>query len=348
MSPIPTPAALCRLDAAVVQAVRTGAGARALVVCCVATLALGTAAYGATMGIWRGPDQALFAAVKLVAMFAALLVLTTLTNAMMAGLLRARLSLPQVALCSLLGLTVTAAILGALAPVSLWFVAHAPSIGPDLDAALVVAQGLLAGHVVVFAIAGALGVRRMWQLVRELVADPGIARRVLWVWLFVEGLVGAQLSWVLRPFVGKPDLAITLLRADAWDSSFFDEIGRITRAGLGPGGPWVALVLALAGIVLVAMSLHAPTTATFEIEPDGLRLRPAGAAHDVVVPWDAIRSVQRVGLAVEIGRWDADALRIDTTTLPCRTVAAATAAYEAIEQARARPRGPFRDAPVTL
>ena len=38
------------------------------------------------------------------------------------------------------------------------------------------------------------------------------ARRVLRVWCLVYGVVGAQMGWLLRPFVGSPDLPFTLFR----------------------------------------------------------------------------------------------------------------------------------------
>ena len=221
------PSDACRIDAGTTAAVRSGTELRRIAVGCAVTITVGAAAYGATMGLWRGPLQAVYAAIKLVLFFAGVFTLTTLTNAVAASLFRARLSLVQVATCCLLGLTVTAAILGALAPLA-WFAAeHAPPISNDYQASLQVAHALLGGHIVVFAIAGVVGVRRMWSLLRELIPQPAIARRVLWAWLVVEGLVGAELSWILRPFLGKPHLPIAFLREDAFASSFFDEIGRI-------------------------------------------------------------------------------------------------------------------------
>jgi hypothetical protein len=44
------------------------------------------------------------------------------------------------------------------------------------------------------------------------------------VWVVVFALVGAQMSWVLRPFIGAPDVAFTWLRAR--DSNFFEAVLR--------------------------------------------------------------------------------------------------------------------------
>ncbi len=37
-------------------------------------------------------------------------------------------------------------------------------------------------------------------------------RKVFWIWIFVFGLVGAQMSWVLRPFIGSPGKDFSWLR----------------------------------------------------------------------------------------------------------------------------------------
>lgn len=344
-APIDGPVTACRMDAATVERVRAGVSLRPLLLGCVATIVVGAGAYGATMGLWRSPAQAVFAGLKLVGLFAGLFALTTGTNVVLSGLLRARLSVAQVATCCLLGLTVTAAILGALAPVSWLFVRTAPPPVAGSAASLSVAHQLLTGHVIVFAFAGVLGVHRMHGLLRALIDEPGVARRVLWAWLAIEGLVGAELSWVARPFVGKPDLPVTFLRTDAFDSSFFDEIGRMTTDLGGPFGPWIAGIVALLAVMLIAGSLRARSTATFEIVPDGLQLRHDGAERTATVPWASIAFVRRHGVDIEIGRTDPAALRVDVIALPCPNAAAARVAYEAIERARHAGGAPFRRAP---
>lgn len=60
----------------------------------------------------------------------------------------------------------------------------------------------------------------------------GKARSVFRVWVIVFSLVGAQMSWVLRPFIGKPDMPFTWFRAR--ESNFFldvlDSIARLFGA----------------------------------------------------------------------------------------------------------------------
>jgi len=45
------------------------------------------------------------------------------------------------------------------------------------------------------------------------------ASRILRNWIYIYGAVGAQMAWILRPFVGSPDLPFTLFRDR--ESNFF-------------------------------------------------------------------------------------------------------------------------------
>ncbi len=50
----------------------------------------------------------------------------------------------------------------------------------------------------------------------------GKARSVFRVWVIVFSLVGAQMSWVLRPFIGKPGMEFTWFRER--ESNFFVDV----------------------------------------------------------------------------------------------------------------------------
>ncbi len=58
------------------------------------------------------------------------------------------------------------------------------------------------------------------------------ARRVLRTWCLVYGAVGAQMGWLLRPFLGSPDLPFTMFRPR--EDNFFIGVMRALRA-LGGG-----------------------------------------------------------------------------------------------------------------
>jgi hypothetical protein len=61
---------------------------------------------------------------------------------------------------------------------------------------------------------------------RPAVADP-IVKRVFWGWLVVFAVVGAQMSWVLRPFIGSPAKEFTWFRPR--EGSFFEGVLKSIR-----------------------------------------------------------------------------------------------------------------------
>ena len=50
-------------------------------------------------------------------------------------------------------------------------------------------------------------------------------KTVFAIWIFVFGLVGAQMGWVLRPFIGSPDRPFEFIRAR--DSNFFEAVWNV-------------------------------------------------------------------------------------------------------------------------
>jgi hypothetical protein len=59
------------------------------------------------------------------------------------------------------------------------------------------------------------------ERLRTKTVDPRV-RTIFNIWVIVFGLVGAQMSWVLRPFVGNPDQPFTFFRAR--ESHFFEAV----------------------------------------------------------------------------------------------------------------------------
>ena len=55
--------------------------------------------------------------------------------------------------------------------------------------------------------------------------DPRV-KLIFRVWVVVFGLVGAQMSWVLRPFIGNPSMPVEFLRADAFHGNFYETLFR--------------------------------------------------------------------------------------------------------------------------
>src|SRR6266446_4846660 len=95
---------------------------------CLGVIVTGAGLYGAAMGYWRAPRQALFVAIK----FPLIILLTTfgnaLLNAMLAPLLGVNLGLRQSFLAILMSFTIASAILASFSPLTAFLVWNAPPL----------------------------------------------------------------------------------------------------------------------------------------------------------------------------------------------------------------------------
>ncbi|MBM3877121.1 MAG: hypothetical protein FJ386_10420 [Verrucomicrobia bacterium] len=197
---------------------------RARVVSWLATIVAGSALFGAAMGWWRDPLQAGYAAVK----FPLIILLTTLgnalINAMLAPLLGVNISLRQSLLAVLMSFAIASAILGAFAPLMAFLVWNTP----PLDSAEATATGtyrfVQLAFVAVIAFAGVAANLRLRQLLDQLGGSAAAARRVLFAWLAVNLLLGSQLTWIFRPFIGIPGRPVEFLRQDAFSGNFYETV----------------------------------------------------------------------------------------------------------------------------
>jgi hypothetical protein len=59
------------------------------------------------------------------------------------------------------------------------------------------------------------------------VDESARARFVFRIWILIYGVVGAQMGWILRPFLGAPGAPFQLFRER--DSNFFQAVFRTLR-----------------------------------------------------------------------------------------------------------------------
>jgi hypothetical protein len=190
----------------------------------VMVIALGAGAYGAAMGWWRDPWQAVFVAIK----FPLIILLTALgnalLNAMLAPLLGLNITLRQSLLAVLMSFAITAAIMGAFAPLTAFVTWNAPPMSPDVKSTPTYAFIKLT-HVVVIAFAGIVGNVRLFQLLARLSnGNRRVAQRVLFAWLAGNLFLGSQLTWIARPFIGAPQLPVAFLREGAFQGNFYENV----------------------------------------------------------------------------------------------------------------------------
>ena len=185
---------------------------------------IGCGLYGVTVGIWRAPVQAGYTAAK----FPLLIFLTcagnALLNGMFAQLLGSGLSFRQTSLAILMSFATAALVLGALSPITLFVIANAPPLASSR--AVAGHSVTLLMHVAVIAYAGVLGNRRLFRLVERVSGDRATALRVMLSWLAGNLLLGAQLAWVMRPFIGSPHIPVQFLRDEPLRGNFYEAVFR--------------------------------------------------------------------------------------------------------------------------
>jgi hypothetical protein len=120
--------------------------------------------------------------------------------------------------------TITAVILGACSPLIYFMVWNFPPLDTTNTATNATYGLLLESLVAIIALAGIIGNVRLLQLLRQLSGNGISARRTLVAWLAGNLLLGSQLAWILRPFVGSPGLPVEFLRSNPFDSNFFEAL----------------------------------------------------------------------------------------------------------------------------
>jgi len=188
---------------------------------------IGAGLYGAAMGYWRAPLQAVFVAAK----FPLIILLTTVGNALLNGMLAPLLGLNipfrQSCLAILLSFTIASAILGSFSPLVAFVIWNAPAmsaLGAKFSSGPY--SFIQLTHVAIIAFAGLIANLRLMQLLRSLTRDAEVARRALVAWLVGNLFLGSQLSWILRPFIGSPGLPVEFLRATAFKGNFYETVFR--------------------------------------------------------------------------------------------------------------------------
>ena len=201
---------------------------------CLSIILGGAGLYGAAMGYWRAPRQAVFVAIK----FPLIIMLTTignaLLNAMLAPLLGLNLSLRQSFVAVLMSFTIASAILGSFSPLAAFVVWNVPPLSSDVKISTGAYTMIQLMHVAVIAFAGVVANLRLVQLLRQLSRSAAIARRVLFAWLAGNLFLGSQLSWICRPFIGSPGLKVQFLRPDAFHGNFYETVFRSITWAFSP------------------------------------------------------------------------------------------------------------------
>ena len=187
----------------------------------------GAGLYGAAMGWWRDPLQALYTAIK----FPLIILLTAaangMLNAMLAPLLGLNIPFRQSFLSILMSFTIAGAILGSFAPLVAFMIWNSPPMSFNTAESTGTYCLILLTFIVVIAFAGITSNLRLLQLLRHLGGPrKAVAMGVLMAWLAGNLFFGTQLSWVLRPFIGAPGMPVQFVRPDAFHGNFYETFFR--------------------------------------------------------------------------------------------------------------------------
>jgi hypothetical protein len=188
-------------------------------------IVIGAGAFGAALGCWRDPLQAVFAGIKLPLIMLLTAAGNALLNGMLAPLLGLRIHFRQSFLSILTSFALASVILGAFSPLAAFAIWNAPPLAEGANNSATHA-GILLLLVVVIAFAGITANLRLLQLLRALAGESAVAWRVLLAWLAGNLFLGSQLSWVLRPFIGNPSMPVQFLRPDAFHGNFYETVFR--------------------------------------------------------------------------------------------------------------------------
>lgn len=190
---------------------------------CLLWIVLGGAAYGFTLGLWQwGTPQPLYVAVKIPLLFILTAVLNGLLNGMLAQLLGVPLRFRESLAAILTSFAIMALILGSLFPVITLLVLNTPA--PDEIGFRSGYSFTMVFHVLLIAFAGVMANLRLFGLLCRIAPSRTVALQTLAAWLSGNLLLGSQLSWNLRPFIGSPQLEVQFLRPDAFSGSFFEAL----------------------------------------------------------------------------------------------------------------------------
>jgi hypothetical protein len=189
--------------------------------------------------------QVIASMIKVPALFFLTLLVTFPSLYVFNALVGSRLTLPSLLRLIVAALAVTLAVLASFGSIVAFFSVTTASY-----------PFMVILNVVVFAVAGFLGLAFLLQTLHRLTvmdsAPPASetgeprpessrgalerleghvlgrnVKSVFYCWIIVFGLVGAQMSWILRPFIGNPNVPFQWFRAR--QSHFFEAVGETLR-----------------------------------------------------------------------------------------------------------------------
>ena len=206
------------------QAVRSAESLLRVDVILAVFIVCASAVYGAVLAGWRSPCLSLYVAGKLPMLLLGTTSLVAVLNWLTATLFRSGLVFRQTLAVALGAMSVSCWILLSLVPVTAFFTFCVMERGGSHDAMRLTHNCLLVTHIVLIAVAGIVGNVTLRDGLQSVVAPVCAVRMLYWSWILAFAVVGCQLSWILRPFVGSPFFPVVFLRPDCLDRNFYEFV----------------------------------------------------------------------------------------------------------------------------
>jgi hypothetical protein len=168
--------------------------------------------YGVVMGSYNGAAQAISSGIKMPIFFLFTAIICVPSLYTFNVLLGQRFRFLQTLALMVITLTTTSILLVSLAPIALFFTITTPENY----------QFLLLMHVCIFALCGFYGVRYLYRGSAYIAfrMEQPLNNLLLRIWILIYGIVGMQLAWRLRPFVGSKGMPFQVFR-DEVEGNFY-------------------------------------------------------------------------------------------------------------------------------
>jgi hypothetical protein len=179
--------------------------------------------YGAAMGTFSGfaPDRAVqiaYSAVKVPLLLLATFLLSLPSFFVLNTLLGLRADFPEALRALMATQAALTIVLASLAPFTVLFYASSDHYQ--------MAQLFNAAMFTVASLAAQVLLKRLYS---PLIARDRRHRWLLRAWLLTYAFVGIQMGWILRPFIGKPEMDPTFFREEAFTNAYQAVLRIITE-----------------------------------------------------------------------------------------------------------------------
>ncbi|MDJ1177102.1 hypothetical protein [Roseofilum capinflatum] len=171
--------------------------------------------YGLIMGAYGHWYQSLVSAIKLPALYLLTLIICFPTLYLFNVLFGSKCNAEQYLCLLMSAMGLISILLCGFAPITVFFLLSIPDY-----------HFYLLLNVVIMGITGLFGIQFFYEGMKQLmkIDDIGyeIRHKILLGWLFLYGIIGSQLSWTLRPFMGTPGEPFQLFRP--LESNFYSAV----------------------------------------------------------------------------------------------------------------------------